>query len=76
MLWFDRDKKLDLEARVKRATAYYREKYGKVPNLCFIHPSMGGEMKQIDGVEIHTSKNMLPDHFWIGVNRNEFEAGQ
>jgi len=40
MLWFDNDPKSDLETKVERAVAYYRDKYGKVPTLCFIHPSM------------------------------------
>jgi hypothetical protein len=40
MLWFDNDPKSNLEMKVERAVAYYRDKYGKVPTLCFVHPSM------------------------------------
>ena len=40
MLWFDNDKKSDYEAKIERAATYYRDKYGKAPNLCFVHPCM------------------------------------
>jgi len=87
MLWFDNDNKSDYEAKIERAVTYYRNKYGKVPNLCFVHPCMiptngsqaaGGASQQAEtlslnsqGVEIRTSKTMLPNHFWIGINRQE-----
>ena len=88
MLWFDNDKQADLRAKIERAAAYYRDKYGKTPNLCFVHPCMipnnSGESFPINipqkvenlkannqGVEIRTSNTMLPNHFWIGINRQE-----
>ena len=94
MLWFDNDKKSDYEAKIERAATYYHDKYGKTPNLCFVHPCMipnngsrtVGEASQAtgksdqkaetlslksQGVEIRTSKTMLPNHFWIGINRQE-----
>ena len=40
MLWFDNDPKVNLDMKVERAATYYRNKYGKAPTLCFIHPSM------------------------------------
>ena len=87
MLWFDNDKKSDYEAKIERAATYYRDKYGKAPNLCFVHPCMipnngswatdkaGQQAENLSlksqGVEIRTSKTMLPNHFWIGINRQE-----
>jgi len=88
MLWFDNDNKSDLQLKIERAAAYYRNKYGKTPNLCFVHPCMipkvPGESLPNDtsseadnhrinsqGVEIRTSNTMLPNHFWIGINRQE-----
>ncbi|HBX68149.1 MAG TPA: hypothetical protein DEH25_01840 [Chloroflexi bacterium] len=88
MLWFDNDKQVDLRSKIERAAAYYRDKYGKAPNLCFVHPCMipanpgesissavsqSAEKSQIQeqGVEIRTSNTMLPNHFWIGINRRE-----
>lgn len=40
MLWFDNDQQAELTTKVERAAAYYRDKYGKSPTLCFVHPSM------------------------------------
>ena len=72
MLWFDNDKKTNLQAKIARATKYYQNKYGDTPNLCFIHPSMlpeNGNGSQACEIEVRTSNTMLPHHFWIGVNQ-------
>jgi hypothetical protein len=73
MLWFDNDKKRDLLAKLKRATKYYQDKYGKAPNLCFVHPSMLDTNNLIHqpGVEVRTSSMIQPQHFWIGVNQTD-----
>ena len=78
MLWFDNDPKAELKTKIERATTYYRTKYGKTPTLCFVHPSMlpvsesGGDNKnealKTAGVEVRSSRSVLPNHFWIGVN--------
>lgn len=68
MLWFDNDIKSEIKTKIKRAAVYYQKKYGQVPNLCYVHPSMvGGESFRADGIEIRTTKSVLPHHFWIGV---------
>ncbi len=84
MLWFDNDPKSGLGSKVARAAAYYRNKYGKTPTLCFVHPSMltasvpaGGEASASDkgiltgGVEVRSNPSVLPNHFWIGVNGSQ-----
>jgi hypothetical protein len=43
MLWFDNDPHTPLTSKVTRAVDYYRQKYGLVPNLCLVHPSMLNE---------------------------------
>jgi hypothetical protein len=81
MLWFDNDPKAGLSIKIERAAAYYRSKYGKAPNLCFVHPSMipatapaeveqapDGKSYTTEGVEIRSNRSVLPNHFWIGVN--------
>lgn len=68
MLWFDNDPKLDILGKVQKAAAYYQEKYGKEPNLCFVHPSMITELKMNSGsVAVFSNLTILPHHFWIGV---------
>ena len=82
MLWFDNDKKASFEKKVERARDYYLKKYGKKPNLCFVHPVTCGlsnrdaleRYKQskskavLNGVEIRVTTSLLPHHYWIGVN--------
>jgi hypothetical protein len=82
MLWFDNDRRKDLNSKVIRAADYYREKYGRVPNICFVHPSMlsldngkngskaaSAAKKVMAGkVEILPADTVLPNHLWIGVN--------
>jgi hypothetical protein len=71
MLWFDNDSKTDLPAKIKRAATYYKEKYGQTPNLCFVHPSMVKAPAPSEvGIELRTTRSVLPNHFWLGVNSN------
>ncbi|HEY46518.1 MAG: hypothetical protein AMJ88_07140 [Anaerolineae bacterium SM23_ 63] len=69
MLWFDGDLQLDLGVRIERAAIYYRDKYGRSPNLCVIHPSTAGEDHpgSVTGVDVRTSETVQPDYFWLGM---------
>lgn len=70
MLWYDNDPQKQLEDKVDQAASYYQEKYGKEPDLCFVHPSMKSEDgSQTGEVEIRSSGTVLPNYFWIGINR-------
>lgn len=73
MLWFDADRTCDVVARITSASNFYNSKYGRKPNLCFLHPTTaeGAHPKQVDGVRVRTSKMVLPDHFWLGVEKAE-----
>ncbi len=69
MLWFDNDRKVDLAVKIKRATSYYKEKYGQTPNVCFVHPSMiPKEGNSEAGIELRTTRSVLPNHFWLGIS--------
>jgi hypothetical protein len=77
MLWFDNDPKTELTVKVERAASYYRDKYGNSPTLCFVHPTMLAKFLQGNseqnsfkaaGVEVRSTRSVLPNHFWIGVN--------
>lgn len=73
MLWFDNDTRTALNAKVERAADYYRQKYGLVPDLCLVHPSMLTEPRPeiVEGgagkVALRTNRAILPGHLWIGV---------
>ncbi len=38
MLWFDNDPRKDLVTKINLASDYYFKKYGRKPDLCFVHP--------------------------------------
>ena len=40
MLWFDNNKIETINTKIEHAAQYYQKKYGIVPTLCYIHPSM------------------------------------
>jgi hypothetical protein len=75
MLWFDNDSKADLGIKINRAADYYRNKYGCTPNLCFVHPSMlGANPIYGTNVEVRTTRSVLPNHFWLGVNPQDSQV--
>ena len=69
MLWFDNDPNVEIMAKVKRAIEYYSTKYGETPDLCFVHPSMFEKYPlKNNGIEFRTDMQVLPNHFWLGIN--------
>ena len=86
MLWFDNDQKTSVPSKVEKAARYYQEKYGKNPNLCYVHPKMvNGEKTGKNGAKktpkqdslkigkilVLKNEKILPDHFWIGISTAE-----
>jgi len=73
MLWYDSDPKSDLGSKVNRAVDYYQQKYGRRPDLCFVHPTMltpqpnPTASNKLAGVEIRVNQMVSPNHLWIGV---------
>ena len=90
MLWFDNDAKCELSGKIERAVTYYQKKYGRRPDICFIHPCMlnsNGSIEEKNGekpkpiliagnVEIRTSRSVLPNHLWIGINNGNSPSKQ
>lgn len=67
MLWFDNDPRTDLPAKVTQAADYYQKKYGKKPDVCFVHPSAVNEEQRYNGIAIRRSRMVLPNHLWVGL---------
>jgi hypothetical protein len=73
MLWFDNDPRTALTAKVARAADYYRQKYGLIPDLCLVHPSMLSESNpdliegQAEQVTVRPNRLIQPGHLWIGT---------
>ena len=67
LLWFDNDPGQDFAQRVGRAASHYRRKYGRQPNVCYVHPSMlDGKPRQVGKVQVAPLPSVLRHHFWIG----------
>jgi hypothetical protein len=68
LLWLDVDAKRSLDQKVARAAARYKEKFGRRPNMCYVHASaLANGSVELDGVRIVPADNVLKHHFWIGV---------
>ncbi len=86
MLWFDNDKQTDLITKIETASVYYFQKYGKRPNICFVHPCMLPKREnhsenqkeattyKAGNVEVRSNQTVLPNHLWIGINGVNGEA--
>lgn len=68
MLWFDNNPRTDLMTKVSEAVVYYTGKYGRKPDLCFVHPSMLGENPpRSNSIEVRPNRQVLPNHLWLGI---------
>lgn len=69
LLWFDASPKRDLAEKVAQAADRYCIKFGRRPNLCYVHLSAldGQGDLRVDGVWVMPMRNVLRHHFWIGV---------
>ena len=82
-LWFDNDSGRTVEEKIKRAAERYREKFGRRPNTCYVHPqAIAGEEQALtcsvkDGtVRVVAARYILPHHFWLGVVASQKDSSQ
>ena len=66
LLWYDDNPHRTLQKKIARAAARHTQKYGHVPNVCYIHPSHGNGLNKVGPVQVKTLHTVLPYHFWIG----------
>lgn len=66
LLWYDDDPRRPLAQKVARAAARYRQRFGAVPNICYVHPSALDADVQVGVVRVTASPTTLRHHFWIG----------
>jgi hypothetical protein len=67
MLWLDTDRKRSLDEKVQRAADYYKDKYGRLPELCLVNSKQISEAKEVGRVKVEGERTVLPDHFWLGM---------
>jgi hypothetical protein len=71
LLWYDDDPSRGLEEKVALAARHYRRKYGAMPDLCYVHPSMLGSGPEVrgacrGGVQVCGLHTVLRHHLWLG----------
>ena len=68
MLWHDEDPAADLTTKIRRAAAYYSDKFGLKPNICYVHPSeIPTKGRRTSGIQIRPNSHLRPGHLWLGV---------
>jgi len=72
MLWFDDNPSVNIAEKVTKAASYYASKYGRKPNICFVHPGTltKGIKDNVGGIEIKASRTVLRNHFWLGIQQS------
>ncbi|MEM7113807.1 MAG: hypothetical protein AAF614_15330 [Chloroflexota bacterium] len=67
MLWLDDDKKRPFDEKVERAIDYYRDKYGRFPELCFVNQATLPKEKKVGRVKVQPANHVRQNHFWLGM---------
>ena len=70
MLWFDNDPATTLSVKIQKAMDYYRKKFGHIPDLCLVHPSMMDKDQnqlELGKLIIRSYRPVSPGHLWIGI---------
>lgn len=65
MLWYDASDK-PLSEKVQIAARHYQKKYGRMPDLCLVHPSEGTAV--VESITVRPWRGALPHHLCIGVD--------
>lgn len=68
LLWYDDDPRKTLEMKIEQAAARYHEKYGRVPNACYVSPSTTSTVMVKQGIRLIPARSIRPNYFWIGVD--------
>lgn len=88
LLWYDGDPKRRLEDKIERAVERYREKYGRWPNTCYVHPQAVGERTDKElrlayhvrnrqsMIQVLSAPNILLHHFWLGEAKRRPASGR
>lgn len=77
MLWLDDSKQRDLVEKVERAAAYYQEKYGRLPELCYVNNgALEGDEQQVGEIRVRSLPTILQNYFWLGLGESGSDLPQ
>lgn len=68
MLWQD-GSSAPLTDKIKKAAEYYKTKYGRAPNLCYVHPDTAPDGTQVDGITLRADRAVAKNCLWLGVEK-------
>jgi hypothetical protein len=76
LLWFDDDPKRDWRQKVQNAAQRHQEKFWVTADVCYVNPvtvgaAVEGFVESVDGVDVYTRSNVLPNHFFIGRRKQD-----
>lgn len=78
LLWYDGDPQRPLEDKIERAVQRYCDKFGRLPNTCYVHSEPAKEEAQEKPrwacrlsdpaavIHVVSAPNVLLNHFWVG----------
>lgn len=67
LLWYD-DSANDITVKIMRAAARYQEKFGVMPDTCFVNPKDVPPAASVQGIHIKSKNTIMPNHVWLGVS--------
>jgi hypothetical protein len=68
LLWFDDNPGVSLAAKIEKAARRYRQKFGRSPDMCYVHPqTLAGAGELPAQVKVIERTSVQPNNFWIGV---------
>ncbi len=81
LLWYDNDPGRGLAAKVEEAALRYREKFGNLPNTCYVNQAELTEQSlavslagRPGALRVLPARNILPHHFWVGIEESPAPA--
>ena len=69
LLWYDDNPTRDLVVKIACAARRYIQKFGTIPDTCYVHHSAmsdDGKVTQVGGIRVSSRPSILRHHLWIG----------
>jgi hypothetical protein len=68
LLWYDDNPTTTLEEKAAQAAVRHLKKLGRLPNICYVHPSAlnGRKTSRAGDIRIAPLATVLRHHFWLG----------
>ena len=65
LLWYDAEPKRPAAQKIDDAVTRYRERFGRAPNCCHVHPDT---VVPHASVQVVANPRILPHYYWVGVD--------